>query len=358
MFVVAKNPTRQILISTMRPDGASKADPVGLLVVDKPLGITSHGVVSQIRRLAGTRRVGHAGTLDPDASGVLVLGLGRATKLLGYIAGSSKEYVATIRLGVSTVTDDAAGSPLDAPGWKNPERNKTDATALIEEAMTRFRGSIEQIPSTVSAIKVDGKRAYARARAGEDVVLKPRAVTVDRFEIVRNGAESPLRFEDVVVELENQPARTVRVVDVDVHVECSTGTYVRALARDLGEALGSAGHLTALRRTRVGPWTIEDAVTLEGLWAASEEGQPLPLISLDQGALRVLENVLVSQEGADRFAHGVAPAPAECVNLPEGILEDDGHVVALSAVGEPHRVLGLLRVQDGRFKTQSVIVAR
>ena len=214
--------------------------PDGLVVVDKPAGWTSHDVVARTRRLTGTRKVGHAGTLDPMATGVLVLGVGRATRLLGHLQLADKEYDATIRLGESTLTDDAEGDIVVS----------SDASRLTAEqiraAMRPLTGEIQQVPTAVSAIKVDGKRAYARVRAGEDVELHARPVTVSVFEAL-----------DV---------RCVgRMVDIDVRVECSTGTYVRALARDLGAALGVGGHLTMLRRTRVGGFTLDDAATLEQL---------------------------------------------------------------------------------------------
>jgi tRNA pseudouridine55 synthase len=215
--------------------------PSGVVVVDKAAGLTSHGVVARVRRLLGTRKVGHAGTLDPMATGVLVVGVERATRLLGHLTLTDKTYEATIRLGIATVTDDAEGDVVATPGV-----HELDAGAL-ETAMDALRGPILQVPTAVSAIKVDGVRSYARVRAGEDVALVPRPVTVHRFDVVARG--------DKVVE-------GVSVVDLDVVVDCSSGTYVRALARDLGASLGSAGHLTALRRTRVGPFTLAEAVVL------------------------------------------------------------------------------------------------
>jgi tRNA pseudouridine55 synthase len=186
--------------------------PDGLLVVDKPAGWTSHDVVGRVRRLAGTRKVGHAGTLDPMATGVLVLGIGRATRLLGHLALTDKAYDATIRLGATTVTDDAEGELVE----------QRDAAAVTDDqlaaAMTALTGELQQVPSSVSAVKVDGVRSYARVRAGQSVELAARAVTVSRFEL-----------------------RERRGNDLDVTVECTSGTYVRALARDLGAALGSAG---------------------------------------------------------------------------------------------------------------------
>jgi tRNA pseudouridine55 synthase len=214
--------------------------PEGIVVVDKPSGWTSHDVVGRVRRLAGTRKVGHAGTLDPMATGVLVLGIGRATRLLGHLQLADKEYVATIRLGQATVTDDAEGEVV-----RTAPADHVDAEA-IAAAMGPLTGSIEQVPSSVSAIKVDGQRSYARVRAGEDVELPARAVTVGTFEL------------DEVRQLDD-------VVDADVRVVCSSGTYVRALARDLGEALGVGGHVTMLRRTRVGGFDLASAHTLDEL---------------------------------------------------------------------------------------------
>lgn len=212
----------------------------GLVIVDKPSDWTSHDVVGRLRRLAGTRKVGHAGTLDPMATGVLVLGVNRATRLLGHLMLTEKEYLATIRLGATTVTDDKEGD-ITA---------ETSASHLGDEeiraAVLPFCGDIEQVPSSVSAIKVNGQRSYARVRAGEEVVLKARPVRVEAFEVLAIRAEGAFR-------------------DVDVRVVCSSGTYIRALARDLGQSLGVGGHLTALRRTRVGQFTLEHARTLDQL---------------------------------------------------------------------------------------------
>ncbi|MEO8827353.1 tRNA pseudouridine(55) synthase TruB [Lapillicoccus sp.] len=223
----------------------------GLLVVDKPAGWTSHDVVARARRLCGTRRVGHAGTLDPMATGVLVLGVNRATKLLTFLVGCDKTYLATVRLGQSTVTDDAEGDVLYSAAASGVEGTAIDA------AVARLTGPIEQVPSRVSAIKVDGKRSYARVRGGEDVTLAARPVTVHRFEVLDVRHDGPY-------------------VDLDVEVEVSSGTYVRALARDLGGALGVGGHLTALRRTRVGRFDLAGASTLDELGSlASQGGVPL-----------------------------------------------------------------------------------
>ena len=218
----------------------SSAPASGLVVVDKPAGLTSHDVVGRVRRLAGTRRVGHAGTLDPMATGVLLLGINRATRLLGHLTLAEKEYDAVVRLGASTTTDDAEGevtSTCSTAGLTEPE---------IRNALEKFTGTIQQVPSSVSAVKVGGQRAYKRVRSGEDVVLAARSVTIRR--------------------LEAGPPRVVGdVIDLPVTVRCSSGTYVRAIARDLGAALGVGGHLTSLRRTAVGPFGLDQAITLDAL---------------------------------------------------------------------------------------------
>jgi len=221
----------------------------GLLIIDKPSGWTSHQVVGRVRRLMGTRKVGHAGTLDPMATGVLVVGVGRATRLLGHLALHDKDYTATIRLGVATLTDDAEGEIVST----------ADASALtdgqIEAAMGPLRGDIMQVPTAVSAIKVNGRRSYARVRAGEQVELAARPVTVSRFECTalrRTVGQKSTGGQ------EGTAGQEGTVVDLDAEVSCSTGTYVRALARDLGAALGVGGQLTALRRTRIGPYRLPD----------------------------------------------------------------------------------------------------
>jgi tRNA pseudouridine55 synthase len=225
----------------------------GLVVVDKAGGMTSHDVVSRVRRLAGTRKVGHAGTLDPMATGVLVLGINRATRLLGHLMLTEKAYDATIRLGVATTTDDAEGEVTAT----------ADASGLTEEsvhrALTAFVGEIEQVPTAVSAIKVGGKRAHQRVRDGEEFTLAARPVTV--HEIV----PGPLRLAGTTA-------------DLDVSVRCSSGTYIRAIARDLGAALGVGGHLTALRRTAVGAFDLGSARTLEEL------GEELTVVPIGDAA--------------------------------------------------------------------------
>jgi tRNA pseudouridine55 synthase len=206
----------------------------GLVIVDKPSGWTSHDVVARLRRTLGTRKVGHAGTLDPMATGVLVVGFGRATRLLGHLMLTEKTYAATVRLGVVTSTDDAEGEVLTTAATEHV--NEADVRAAIAGQV----GEIDQVPSSVSAIKVDGKRAYARVREGEDVELPPRRVTIHEAEA-------------------GEFRRDGDALDFELRVRCSSGTYVRAIARDVGEALGVGGHLTALRRTSVGPFTLDDA---------------------------------------------------------------------------------------------------
>lgn len=240
--------------------------PDGLLVVDKPQGWTSHDVVARARRICGTRKVGHAGTLDPMATGVLVLGIGRATRLLTFLVGCDKDYAATIRLGQSTLTDDAEGevtasTPVD-------HRSGVD-DAAIDAAVARLTGDIEQVPSAVSAIKVKGERAYHRVRAGEDVDLPARPVTVSRFDVTARRAATA---ED-----------GTPVLDLDVTVTVSSGTYVRALARDLGGTLGVGGHLTALRRTRVGAFDLGQAHDLEALMSL-DDPERVPVVPLAEAA--------------------------------------------------------------------------
>ena len=270
----------------------------GLVVVDKPPGMTSHDVVSRLRRLLRTRRVGHAGTLDPMATGVLVCGVERATKLLGHLALDTKAYLATVRLGAATSTDDAEGEVLGG----------VDASAVDETAVRRgvvtFTGAIEQVPSSVSAIKVAGRRAYELARAGETVELAARPVTVSRFDVLA---------------LRRGPA----VTDVDVVVECSSGTYVRALARDLGAALGVGGHLRVLRRTRVGPFDLALARTLEEL---AED--PTLSLDLDAAVAASFPSRHVDGGQARALSHGGRLDPAGLVGT-YAALDPDGRAVAL-----------------------------
>jgi tRNA pseudouridine55 synthase len=270
----------------------------GLVVVDKPPGWTSHDVVGRLRRIAGTRRVGHAGTLDPMATGVLVVGIGKATRLLGHLALTDKAYDATARLGVTTTTDDAEGEPVATAS----AAGVTDAG--LAAALSALTGRIRQVPPQVSAIKVAGKRSYALARKGEVVDLAAREVTVSRLELLATR-----RHGDVV--------------DVDLAVECSSGTYVRALARDLGNALGCGGHLTALRRTRVGAFGVDRARTLDQL-AASLDAVPLA-----NAVAAAFPRRDVDAAEAERVAHGGRLPAVGLPGGPVGVFGPDGAVLAL-----------------------------
>ncbi len=254
----------------------------GVIVVDKPQGITSHGVVARVRRLAGTRKVGHAGTLDPMATGVLVVGVGKATRLLGHMTLHDKRYVATVRLGQETITEDAEGTITAAHGAAGVD------AAAVRAAAGAFLGEIQQVPSSVSAIKVDGVRSYKRVRSGEEVELAARRVTITRLDV---GAVTPGVADDGTA-----------VLDVEVDVECSSGTYIRALARDLGRVLGVGGHLAALRRTRVGPFMVEESRLGPDLDVARipDEAWLTPA----QAATRCVPSVQVDAAEAADVAHG------------------------------------------------------
>jgi tRNA pseudouridine55 synthase len=272
----------------------------GLVIVDKPAGCTSHDVVARMRRIAGTRRVGHAGTLDPAATGVLVLGVGRATRLLGHLALTDKSYAATIRLGQATVTDDAEGEPTGGAS------TAALTEAAVRAALASQTGSRDQVPSAVSAIKVDGQRAYARVRGGEEVALAARRVTISRLDA--SGFRRP----------------TPELLDLDAVVDCSSGTYIRAIARDLGAALGVGGHLTALRRIRVGPFTAADALTLEAL---AERPDPI-VVPLDAAVAAAFPRREVDADEARRLGHGGRLEPSGLAG-PYGVFGPDGHVIAL-----------------------------
>ncbi|QBJ98155.1 tRNA pseudouridine(55) synthase TruB [Rhodococcus sp. ABRD24] len=275
----------------------------GLLIVDKDAGLTSHDVVAKCRKLLGTRKVGHAGTLDPMATGVLVLGVERATKLLGLLALTTKSYRATIRLGQSTSTDDAEGEV----------RSTADAAPITDEEIAaeveRLTGDIQQVPASVSAIKVDGQRAHALIRAGEEVTLAARPVTVSRFEV--------LARRDV------PGVGGGAYVDLDVDVDCSSGTYIRALARDLGAALGVGGHLTALRRTKVGPFTLEHSRTLEQL-----ADDPAVSLDIDQAAQTAFPHRQINAAEAEAISQGRWLEP---IGLKEiyAAIDPSGHTIAL-----------------------------
>lgn len=285
----------------------------GIVIVDKPAGMTSHDVVGRCRRIFGTRKVGHAGTLDPMATGVLVVGIERATKILGLISGTSKAYAATIRLGRTTSTDDAEGEVLQ----------DISAAAVTDEAIQAgvadLRGDISQRPSAVSAIKIGGKRAYQLAREGQQVELAARAVRIERFDVLTIRRDGPF-------------------VDVDVEVDCSSGTYIRALARDLGEALRVGGHLTALRRTRVGGFGLDHARTLDYLAEA-----PALSCSLDEACLLSFPRRDITDEQAIDAAHG-RPLPAAGIDGVWAAVDPDGRVLAL--------------LEDRGARTKSVVVIR
>ncbi len=290
----------------------------GIVVVDKPAGMTSHDVVSRCRRIFGTRKVGHAGTLDPMATGVLVVGLERATKILGLISGTSKSYTATIRLGRTTTTDDAEGQVVQDISV----REVTDEA--IAAGIARLRGTIFQRPSAVSAIKVGGKRAYTLAREGQQVVLAEREVRIERFDVLAIHRNGPF-------------------IDVDVEVDCSSGTYIRALARDLGAGLraggsGVGGHLIALRRTRVGGYGLDHASTLDGL-----AERPALSYTLDAACLLAFPRRDITEAQAVDAAHG-RPLPALGVEGVQAATDPEGRVMAL--------------LEDRGGWTRSVVVIR
>ena len=274
----------------------------GLIVVDKPAGMTSHDVVARIRRLAKTRRVGHGGTLDPMATGVLIIGVNRATRLLTYVIGSRKSYAATIRLGQTTVTDDAEGEVTAT----------TPAGAVTDEAiragLAAQVGEIDQVPSAVSAIKINGERAYKRVREGETVEIPARRITVYRLDVL-----------DI-----RRPAGT-DVIDVDIDVTCSSGTYIRAIARDLGAALGVGGHLTALRRTAVGDMALDAAATLAEL---EERAPDVVGLSLAEAARRAFPERTATEEETRVLRHG-GPLSAVGIDGPYAVFDPSGEVLAI-----------------------------
>ena len=286
----------------------------GILLVDKPQGITSHDVVARARKFVGTRKVGHAGTLDPMATGLLVLGVNSSTRLLTWVVGLDKEYTATIRLGAATNTDDAEGELGERADADAMDRVTDQSIAAGVLALT---GPILQRPSSVSAIKVDGKRAYTLARAGEDVVLAERPVTISAFEVVRVRRVSTSSTTETV-----STGSTTEFVDIDVRVECSTGTYIRALARDLGAALGVGGHLTVLRRTRIGPFSVVDATDLD-------ETLPTHLIPPAEVATRLFARVDLTADEAADLGNGKRIALAGAASGPIAAIAPDGRLVGL-----------------------------
>ncbi|MFU8850560.1 tRNA pseudouridine(55) synthase TruB [Micromonospora sp. SL1-18] len=287
----------------------------GLIVVDKPGGMTSHDVVARIRRLARTRRVGHGGTLDPMATGVLVIGVGRSTRLLTYVIGAGKSYTATIRLGQATVTDDAEGDVIATTSTVGV----TDDA--IRAALAAQTGEIDQVPSAVSAIKINGQRAYKRVREGESVELPARRVTISRLDVLAVRRDTP------------------DVVDVDVDVTCSSGTYIRAIARDAGLALGVGGHLTALRRTAVGGFTLAEAATLDTLEQRAPDVVNLPLAV---AADRFFPHRDATGDEAKVLSHG-GPLEAAGIAGPYAVFGPDGGLIAI--VSE----------RDGRARAEIVL---
>jgi tRNA pseudouridine55 synthase len=287
-------------MTTSRPNDDQAQS--GVVVIDKPASWTSHQVVAKIRRLAAIRKVGHAGTLDPMATGVLVIGIGKATRLLGHLALTEKAYRATIRLGISTVTDDAEGAVTATAG----ARGLTDDQ--IEAALASLRGEQMQVPSAVSAIKIDGVRAYAKVRSGQEVDLASRPVTIHRLDVLGRQDLDTDGFA---------------VVDLDILVECSSGTYVRALARDLGDTLGTGGHLTALRRTRVGAFTLDEAQTLD------EAERGLKIVSLDRVVLEAFATLTVSETQAGQIRNGRRLAGVILPDRTTALLDGASHFLAL-----------------------------
>ncbi|GAB3993731.1 tRNA pseudouridine(55) synthase TruB [Nocardioides marmoraquaticus] len=272
---------------------ARPAGPDGLVVVDKPGGITSHDVVSRARRALGTRKVGHAGTLDPMATGVLVLGVGRATRLLGHLSLTEKAYDATVRLGAATTTDDAEGDVVSMAAVDHLDE------ARVREALATQVGERDQVPSAVSAVKVDGRRAYERVRAGEQVELAARRVRIDALDVTR-----------------------VELPDLDVAVRCSSGTYVRAVARDLGADLGVGGHLVALRRTSVGPFGLDVACPLDDL-------EPGRLLTMEQAVRLAFPVLELDEQQATDVGFGRRIEVDLGADGPVALLAPDGPFLAL-----------------------------
>ncbi|QIM15926.1 tRNA pseudouridine(55) synthase TruB [Leucobacter insecticola] len=292
----------------------------GILLIDKASDWTSHDVVAKARRALGTRKVGHAGTLDPMATGLLVLGAGPATRLLTHLVGLDKTYTATIRLGVATVTDDREGDRISAAPAELIAALAADPARIVR-AVSELTGDIEQAPSAVSAIKVDGQRAYDRVRAGEQVELKKRPVTIHSFE---TGAAREAREADGLA-----------VIDIDATVRCSTGTYIRALARDLGAALGVGGHLTELRREAVGPFLAAEASSMEALIS----GEAGPLLSPAEVAATLFPVLQLTAQQAIDIGHG------------KRIEVDPAFDAPLAAALAPSgRLVGLLKVKEGRTR--------
>ena len=284
----------------------------GIVLIDKPKGITSHDAVYRVRRILGTKKVGHAGTLDPMASGLLVLGFNASTRLLHFLVGLDKQYIATFRLGASTTTDDAEGEVITT-------NNASHLTASeIDLAIKNLNGEIQQIPSSVSAIKINGKKAYELARAGEEVELKAREVEIKNFE------------------RSSEPRHLEGFVDFDAVIDCTSGTYIRALARDLGNALGVGGHLTALRRTKVGQFSVESANSLEN--------ETLTVISPATVASWIFPTVELSSDQARDLVHGKR-------------IQIQMQAEQLAAIDPAGELLAILeRTKPGEYKSMAVFL--
>jgi tRNA pseudouridine55 synthase len=279
----------------------------GLLLIDKPSGWTSHDVVAKLRGALGTRRVGHAGTLDPMATGLLLIGVNSATKLLTFLVGEDKTYLATIRLGASTISDDKESEYLSV---SDSEKVSAITDSEIEKAIDGLRGTIQQVPSSVSAIKINGERAYAKVRAGDAVKLSARPVTISKFII----EGSPERIQD----------GGSSFIDVQVEVDCSSGTYIRALARDLGEALGVGGHLVSLKRTRIGKYFLEDAQSIDLPQLEKFKVLDISAAAAQQFPVRVLSD----QEVID-LRHGKRLKPAADDSAVFAGLDSAGNLIAM-----------------------------
>ena len=281
----------------------------GLVLIDKPQGITSFDVVAKLRKILNTRKIGHAGTLDPMATGLMLLGVNQGTKLLQFLIGMDKQYLATIRLGVATVTDDAEGEVLTSADGSHLTEEQIDAE------IAKLRGPISQLPSSVSAKKIDGKRAYDLVRGGQEFELKPKDVVISRFERL-----SDLRIDE-------------RCVEFDVVVDCSSGTYIRALARDIGSALSVGGHLTALRRTSIGKYSIDNA---------SEITNEVALSPMLESAREIFPEIEITSEQVVDVRHG---KPLKLSNELEMVcLSHQGSLVAIS------------KLVEGLYRSQIVLV--
>ena len=281
--------------------------PEGLVLIDKEQGWTSHDAVAKLRGILGTRKIGHAGTLDPMATGLLVLGVNAGTKLLQFLVGADKQYLATIRLGMTTVSDDAEGETLETASAGHLSKKE------ILTGISKLTGEISQTPSSVSAIKVDGKRAYDLVREGKDVDLKPREVVVSNFELI------------------SEPKVVGNFLDIDVLVDCSSGTYIRALARDLGKDLGVGGHLTALRRTRVGNYHVDGASKIAG---------EIEILNLAEAALLLFPKLDLTDQDVVDLRHGKR-------------IECKGARV-VSAVDPTGKLVGILEQSGSSYKSVTI----